>query len=353
LSSAGNRASLVASYNGGGVRDHSTWAFSEGDEVVAGRYATRLLGGGRRYEAYLAWDDELHALVVVKIVRPELVDDTRARRGIEGEAHALRALNHPTIVRMFDAVLEGDRPHLVLEYLDGPRLSTLLRRYRVIVEQLLPLALELCSALHYMHRRGFLHLDVKPRNVVMSGRPRLIDLSVATPVAGVSGFTRPVGTDAYMSPEQCDPERFSEIGPASDVWGLGVTMYEAVSRVLPFPSAADDATSGGGARYPQLVADPQPLRRDVPAELAEAILACLERRPEDRPAARELAQTIQPWVASLPAPRLGLFRPGGRPPRSGSLRNESILSAASSASYGRRLLLAAVRGGMRSEGGPA
>jgi serine/threonine protein kinase len=334
------------------VRNYSTWAFSEGDEIVAGRYATRLLGGGRRYEAYLAWDDELHALVVVKIVRPELVDSATVRRGIEGEALALRSLSHPTIVRMFDAVPEGERPHLVLEYLDGPRLSTLIRRYRVIVEQLLPLALELCSALHYMHRRDFVHLDVKPRNVVMSARPRLIDLSVATTVGGVSEFTRPVGTDAYMAPEQCDPEHFSEIGPASDVWGLGVTMYEAVSRTLPFASAAGGATSGG-ARYPQLVADPVPLGKDVPAELAEAILSCLERRPENRPAARELAQTIEPWVASLPAPRLGLFRPGGRPRPSGfALGHETFLNATSLGSRGRRLLLAAVRSGTSREGEP-
>src|SRR5918992_1013401 len=151
-------------------------------EIGPGRYATRLLGGGRRYEAYLAWDDALHALVVAKVVRPALVDSAPVRRALEGEARALAALNHPTIVRMFDAVLDGKHPHLLLEHLDGPRLSTLTRRYRVIVEQLLPLALELCSALHYMHAQRWLHLDVKPRNVVMSGRPRLIDLSVAAPV---------------------------------------------------------------------------------------------------------------------------------------------------------------------------
>jgi serine/threonine protein kinase len=331
-------------FNGDGVRDYSTWAFSEGDEIVAGRVATRLLGGGRRYEAYLAWDDELHALVVVKIVRPTLVDTPAARHGIEGEAQALSNLHHPAIVRMFDAVLDGERPHLVLEYLDGPRLSTLLRRYRVIVEQLLPLALELCSALHYMHRRGFVHLDVKPRNVVMSGRPRLIDLSIAATLDRVSEFTRPVGTDAYMSPEQCDPERFSEIGPASDIWGLGVTMYEAVSRTLPF--------DGSREKHPQLTSDPQPLERGVPAELADTILSCLERRPEDRPSASELARTIEPWAASLPAPRLGLFRPGGSSrPRSVPSGGESFLSATSPASHRPRLLLAAMRGGARREGG--
>ena len=92
-----------------GVQDYSSWGFEEGDEIVAGRHATRLLGGGRRYEAYLSWDDELRALVVVKIVRPALLDNASVLHGIEGEARALRALAHPTIVRMFDAVLEGGR----------------------------------------------------------------------------------------------------------------------------------------------------------------------------------------------------------------------------------------------------
>jgi serine/threonine protein kinase len=193
----------------------------------------------------------------------------------------------------------------VLEYLDGPRLSTLVRRYGVIVEQLLPLALELCSALHYMHGRGFLHLDVKPRNVVMSTKPRLIDLSIAASIEEARATTEPVGTNAYMAPEQCDPERFSEIGPRTDVWGLGTTMYEALARRRPF--AADE-----DVRFPQLTSRPDPLSKDVPAALAEAIMACLEPRPDDRPSAAELAATVEPWAAALPGPRLGLFRPGGR-----------------------------------------
>lgn len=280
--------------------------------IVPGRYASRLLGGGRRYEAYLAWDDALHALVVVKILRPALADDDSARAGLSGEAHHLAALNHPVIVRAFDAVVDGERPHLVLEYLDGPRLSTLIRRFGVIVEQLLPLALELCSALHYMHGRRTLHLDVKPRNIVMSSRPRLIDLSIAMERDALSDITRPVGTDAYMAPEQCDPARFTEIGPASDVWGLGVTLYEALARGRPF--GRDDRD--GSAGYPQLRDDPDPLPRDVPAPLADVVLACLEHRPEDRPTPVELAATLEPLAAILPAPRLGRFRPGGRRQRS-------------------------------------
>lgn len=290
----------------------SSWGFREGDEIVPGRHATRLLGGGRRYEAYLAWDDAMHALVVVKVLRPDLVDDDSARSGLAGEAEILSSLSHPVIVRSFGAVLDGERPHLVLEYLDGPRLSTLVRRYGVIVEQLLPLAIDLSSALHYLHGRNTLHLDVKPRNVVMSSRPRLIDLSVALTSDRLGEIERPVGTSAYMAPEQCDPERFAEIGPPSDVWGLGVTLYEALSRgTLPFAHAAADDVP-----YPQLHALPAPLPRDVPAPIAELVLSCLADRPGERPTPVELATALEPLAAALPAPRIGRFRPGGRVQRS-------------------------------------
>jgi serine/threonine protein kinase len=290
----------------------SSWRFDEGEEIALGRHAVRLLGGGRRYEAYLAWDDTLYSLAVVKILRPSLVEDVSTRAALAGEARALAALNHPAIVRSFDAVLDGERPHLVLEFLDGPRLSTLLRKYGVILEQLLPLALEICAALHYMSAKRIVHLDVKPRNIIMSGPPRLIDLSVAMSLDEIGSIKTPIGTDAYMAPEQCDPERFAEIGPASDVWGLGVTLYEAITRSLPFPTSAGDSSVSAARRYPQLAAEPRPLPHEVPEAIARTVLACLEKRREDRPSAVELAETLEPMVAGLPRARLGLFRPGGR-----------------------------------------
>jgi eukaryotic-like serine/threonine-protein kinase len=289
----------------------SSWAFAEGDEIVPGRHAVRLLGGGRRYEAYLAWDDTLYSLVVVKIVRPALLDEDSSRAAMAGEARALASLDHPAIVRAFDAVLDRDRPHLVLEFLDGPRLSTLIRRHGVIIEQLLPLALELCSALHYMSGRRIVHLDVKPRNIIMSATPRLVDLSVAMSLDEVAAIRTPTGTDAYMAPEQCEPARFHEIGTASDVWGLGVTLYEAITRSLPFPAPAESSNSPA-ERYPQIEAAPRPFPKGTPAAVAMAVLSCMEKEPANRPTPRELAEELEPWVASLPKPRLGRFRPGGR-----------------------------------------
>src|SRR5687767_5592558 len=112
----------------------SSWDLGEGDEIAPGRQAMRLLGGGRRYEAYLSWDDHMRHLVVVKLVRPDQIAGA-ARRTLAAEAHLLERLAHPLLVRSFGAYPEAERPHLVLELVDGPRLSTLVRRYGVVLEQ--------------------------------------------------------------------------------------------------------------------------------------------------------------------------------------------------------------------------
>ena len=286
------------------------WGFAEGDEIAPGRHALKLLGGGRRHEAYVAFDEALHALVVAKILRPAFVEDRVAPKGLAAEARIVQSLSHPVVVRCFDAVLAGDHPHLVLEFLEGPRLSTLLRKYdRLALEQLLPLGLELCSALHYLSGRVVVHLDVKPRNVIMGGPPRLIDFSVARSVNAAQQITSPVGTDAYMAPEQCAPDRLGPPGPAADVWGLGATMYEALARSLPFPRIDQDVYESGAVRFPQMHGTPLPFPDDVPAPVAAVILSCLEPRPEDRPTPEGVARALEPLVASLPRPRLVAWKP--------------------------------------------
>ena len=282
-----------------------SWNFAERDEIVPGRRAVRVLGGGLRFEAYLAWDEHLRALVVLKVLRRGLVEDEGALRGLRSEVALLERLAHPMLVRAFGAELEGARPHVVLEFIEGPRLSTLSRRFGLSLEQVLPLALNLAAALHYLARERVVHLDVKPRNVVMGGSPRLIDLSVALPLERIGELRHPVGTDAYMAPEQCDPDRFGVLGPPADVWGLGATIHEVLTGSRPFKPV-------DGERFPQLHRAPRALSRDLPAALTGAVMSCLEAAPADRPTAGELADVLEPMAAALPAPRLGRFRPGGK-----------------------------------------
>ena len=275
-----------------------SWGLVEGDPITAELTTVRRLGGGSAYEAYLAFDEITYGPVVVKVVRPDRVEDAHSLRGLGREVEALATINHPVVVRGLRHVLSGERPHVVLEQIDGPRLSSLIRRYGPLQEQqYLPLAIEVASALHYLAHLGWVHLDVKPSNVIMGAPARLIDLSVARPVADAARAAR-IGTDAYMSPEQADPDRFGAPSIASDVWGLCATLFEAVAGYRPFDRAE-------GNDLPQTYDDPYRLPDGVPAEVAKVLYAGLDRDPANRPSPRELAESVEPVLARQPPVRLG------------------------------------------------
>jgi serine/threonine protein kinase len=230
-------------------------------------------------------------------------------RELQSEADLALRLRHPVIVRGFEAAIECARPHLVLEHLEGPTLKAVLRRLRrggggrMPLEQVLPLALHLCSALHYLRSEGVVHLDVKPSNIVMGPVPRLIDLSVARSVDRAAALRGVVGTRQYMAPEQADPDpdRRGTIGPAADVWAVGACLYEALTGTRPFRRKDDDDDSVA----PQVDAPVPgwPRRAEVPVVLQEAVGACLVQDPDARPAPSELAATLEPMVAALPTLR--------------------------------------------------
>jgi serine/threonine protein kinase len=291
-----------------------SWAFEAGAEIAPGRTVLKTLGGGRRYEVYLVWDKRLFAVMVAKVTRPDQVEDARALRELRREAEALERLAHPVIVRGFDAVLDGPHPHLLIEHLEGPTLRHLIRRYGSLpMEQLLPLALHVAAALHYMSGEQWVHLDVKPDNIVMGVPPRLIDLSIARTFERATRLRGSIGTDAYMAPEQCDADAHAgQVGAPSDVWGLGATLHHAVAGEVPFPRAAGARESEEPqTRFPQLVAEPLPLPDSTPEALRDLIAQSLRRRPEERPTAAEFATALEPLVAELPR-KLAFGRRGMR-----------------------------------------
>jgi serine/threonine protein kinase len=274
-------------------RTGSAWDLHEGQQISPGLTAHQLLGGGTRYEAYLAFDERLHHLVVAKVLRPDRVRDERAIRGLRGEAEVLATVNHPAIARLLRSELDAERPHVVLEHVDGPRLSTLIRRFGPLeVEQAAALAAEVASALHYLHGMGIVHLDVKPKNLIMGAPPRLIDLSVARSVAAASELDVPVGTDAYMAPEQCMPSP-GRVGSPADVWGLGVTLYEALAGRPAFPVGSKDGGAMPEDRFPQLLHRVARLPEYVASPLRSVVESALAFEPGDRPSAAGVADGIE------------------------------------------------------------
>lgn len=273
-------------------------------DLPPGLAALRELGGGLHHEVWLAHDETRLAPVVLKIVRPELVGDADAIEGTRREIEVLSGLAHPSIVRIYDADDEVERPYFVMEHLDGPTLSDLIvRDGPVQLHQLLPLALELAGSIHYLHGRGLVHLDVKPSNVIMGAPAKLIDLSLALELDHAASLDQPVGTDQYMSPEQCDPRAHGPIGPASDVWSIGATLYRAAvgHRAWRLTGDADEQ------RWPQLTAAPAPMPDFVPPPVRDLVLDCLAFDPAARPTTTELVERVEPMLAALPTARLSGF----------------------------------------------
>ena len=263
-----------------------SWDFAEGDRITPELAAVRRLGGGAAYDAYLAFDEVTWGPVVVKVLRPAQVANPSSLRGLHREVAALEAVNHPVVVRKLRHSFEEDRPHVVLESIDGPRLSTLLRRYGPLqAAQYLPLAIDIASALQYLRNIGYVHLDIKPSNVIMGAPARLIDLSLARTAHEAAALDHPVGTDSYMAPEQADPPRTGSPTYASDVFGLCATLFEAVA---------------GHPSYD--------LPDAVPAPVAKLVLAGLEREPANRPTPVEIAEGLEPVYAELPTGRLAGFK---------------------------------------------
>ena len=290
------------------MSEHASWGFEEGNEIAPGRIVLKTIGGGNRYEVFLVWDETLFALGVAKVLRPDQAEEEKALHDLGREVNALESLAHPVLVRSFGAILDGPHPHVLIEHLEGPSLRRLIRRDGAIgIEQLLPLAAHVAGALQYMANSGYVHLDVKPDNIVMGVPPRLIDLSITRPLERAAKTDGPIGTDPYMPPEQCAGESAgSRIGPASDAWALGATLFHALSGEKPFPGGSGDE---GSERFPQLAQEPRELPSRTPEALRALIAELLDRDPARRPSCGEVVGRLEPMVAELPR-KISLTRRG-------------------------------------------
>jgi serine/threonine protein kinase len=260
----------------------ATWGLRRNDDIDDTLVVIDHLGGGRRYEVYRAWDRSLFCDVAVKILRPDRLHDERSRSAFAREVEIGRSLAHPNVVRLLRWKSDGARPYHVWEFVSAPSLADHISHVGAVsAPEICLLGIRLCAALHHLHSRGVLHLDVKPSNVTIGDPPRLLDLSLARLAPQPVKLDRAVGTDGYMAPEQCTREALTV---AADLFGVGATLYEALTATAPF-SEGDPASEEPHARYPQLVEDPLPLggRAATPALLERVILACLSKEPQSRP----------------------------------------------------------------------
>jgi serine/threonine protein kinase len=303
-----------------------------GTELSPGYRVVTHMARGRRLDVYDAWSYERRSRCVLKTLRPERGAEGPARRALIREGRLLSRFTHPHLVRAYEITGASDdgRPVVVLETLDGETLEHLVHRLsasgrRLPLAEVVVMGSQLTSVLAYLHHQGWLHLDLKPANIVASGgRAKLLDLSIARRPGRAHAGT---GTVDYLSPEQA---RGGILTTAADVWGLGAVLYTALAGEPPYGRVSDaagswsdgddgvgrdssvtgddasdlftDATTRGadGADYPQLVGDPVPVgrRRRLPAALGTAVDACLAREPNDRPTLAEVAAALDAWLAA-------------------------------------------------------
>ncbi|WP_203230985.1 serine/threonine-protein kinase [Nocardioides caldifontis] len=257
-----------------------------GEEVLPGYEVVALLAHGKRVDTYDVWSTERECRCIVKVLRPDRCHEPEARAAVEREGRVLRELQHPHLVRCYE-VHTGPVPAMVLETLTGATLAALVDDEPLGVRDSALLGLQLSSVLGYLHRHGWLHLDVKPENVVVEqGKATLLDLSLV----GRPGDGRPgAGTRGYLAPEQALGR---DLSPATDVWGLGVTLVEALTGEQPH---GDEATWDSLPRRPLLhrraPRPPGPIP-GLPTAYDEVLRRTLERDPAARPTLAELRAVL-------------------------------------------------------------
>jgi serine/threonine-protein kinase len=257
-----------------------------------------LLGRGGTSEVYDGYDLRLNRPVAVKRLKVQAVDDPELRTRFEREARAAGRLAHPNIVEVFDAG-EGDgRPYLVMERLTGRSLADSLRRGRFDQAAVQDLGRQLLSALAAAHAGGILHRDIKPSNILWTeeGSAKVADFGIAKGMehlsSGLPGDPTAtnvlVGTPAYLAPERVEGLPAS---PSSDLWSVGVVLYEALAGIKPFTG-----NSALAVAYAVTHAELVPLdvyRRGLDVGFVSAIHQALEKRPEQRfSSAAEMATAL-------------------------------------------------------------
>jgi serine/threonine protein kinase len=270
-----------------------SWGLARGGEIDETLVVIDPLGGGTRYEVFKAWDRKLFCPVAAKLIRPHRVSEDRVIEGFERECSIAARLQHPNLVRLLRWNADPPRPYMVFEFIGSQTVAGHLDDVGTVsLPETCLLGIRVLSALHYLHASHVLHLDVKPDNVTMGDPPRLLDYSLAQTFSSSVKLRHTLGTPAYMPPEQCT---HGEVSPASDFFALGVTLYEALTDMLPF-SSGDQTAPEREAQYPQLVEEPQPLGdvMDLPELLERVIMSCLQRDPARRPrSATEIAVALQ------------------------------------------------------------
>ena len=253
-------------------------------EVLSDRYELEeLVGTGGMSSVYRAHDRLLDRKVALKILHSHHAVDPEYVERFRREARSVAALSHPNVVTVIDRGEHGDRQFIVFEYVDGENAKQLItRRGQLPVEEALGLAIQVARGLSFAHQEGLVHRDVKPQNILLNGdgRAKVTDFGIARSLDVKHGVTQTgtvLGTSDYISPEQAQGRRVDAL---TDVYSLGVVLYELLTKQVPFPGENFVAVA---MRH---INEPPPSvrerRPDVSPRVDAAVQRAMAKEPGDR-----------------------------------------------------------------------
>jgi serine/threonine protein kinase len=258
------------------------WSSLEG-LVIGERYEIEEhVATGGMAAVFRGWDHRVERPVAIKVLRQLEHADEGSIARFRREAHAAAKLNHRNIVRAYDFFEDHGCYYLVMEYVDGINLKQCLRRQGPLpVPEALAIARQVCAALHVAHAQGFIHRDIKPQNILLdaAGLVKVTDFGIVH-IAGGTTLTTDglvLGTADYIAPEQA---RGDMLSPATDVYSLGVVLYEMLTGHLPFTGPTAVAVAAQHATAPAL-----PISRVMPAlspYIGAVVMRALQKEPERR-----------------------------------------------------------------------
>lgn len=270
----------------------------EEQHVLGGRYLLKdRVGAGGMATVYRAQDQVLDRTVAVKMMLPQYAGDATFAARFKQEAQAAAGLSSPYIVNVYDWGKDGDTYYIVMEYLRGTDLKSGVRSHGALDPQkVAQIGSQICGALSVAHKHEIIHRDIKPQNIMVlpDGNIKVMDFGIAR--AKNSHLTQDnnvLGTAHYVSPEQT---RGQELGPTSDIYSLGVVMYECATGQVPFDG--DDAISVAMKQVSEIPVPPSQVNPGVDTALERIILKCMEKDPANRfQSADELREVLNAYIA--------------------------------------------------------